>query len=242
MRPAGSRRRVADARSLRTLPLAPCAGVTWRASEGGRAKPRAALLLDAARAAVAHVAAHAWPPAVAAFLAAADADAGAPPELLAALREDEDGNGGGDDGGGTDLDDEGAGEQASAGVVAERGRLAAQLSTWLRANGFHTATRQAQLQAGAFWQMDHATPVAEGGGSCGADNLRTLCTPCHAAATRDLAARLASTRRLKMRAASVDAPPDAQARGGAAAEDSAAAAVGPGRKRKVAKAPAKAAQ
>ena len=240
MRPAGSRRCVADAHSLRTPPLASRAGVTWRASEGGRAKPRAALLLDAARAAVAHVAAHAWPSAVASFLAAADADAGAPPELLAALREDEDGGGGGDDGGGTDLEDEGAGEQAWAGVAAERGRLAAQLSTWLRANGFHTATRQAQLQAGAFWQMDHATPVAEGGGSCGSDNLRTLCTPCHAAATRDLAARLASTRRDK-RAASVDAPPDAQARRGGDAKGAAAAAVGPGRKRKSAKAPSKAA-
>ena len=27
--------------------------------------------------------------------------------------------------------------------------------------------------------MDHITPVAEGGGECDVDNLRTLCTVCH---------------------------------------------------------------
>ena len=187
------------------------------------------------------MASHAWPPAVAAALAAADADAGAPPELLAALREDDDGDGGGDDGSSVDLGDEGEGEQAAAGSAVERSRLATQLATWLRANGFHTATRQAQLQAGAFWQMDHETPVAEGGGSCGSDNLRTLCTPCHAAATRDLAARLASTRRQKSRAASADAPGDAPALAGAHDGGGASAGVGPGRKRKSAKAPTKAA-
>lgn len=29
------------------------------------------------------------------------------------------------------------------------------------------------------WDMDHVTPVIEGGGSCGLDNLRTLCLRCH---------------------------------------------------------------
>mmetsp|Transcript_10438 Transcript_10438/g.21657 ORF Transcript_10438/g.21657 Transcript_10438/m.21657 type:complete len:1175 (+) Transcript_10438:84-3608(+) len=37
-----------------------------------------------------------------------------------------------------------------------------------------------------FWQADHIVPVAEGGGGCGLDNLRTLCTPCHAAETASL--------------------------------------------------------
>ena len=211
-----------------------CAGVKWRASEGGRAKARAALLLDAARAAAAHAAAHRWPAAVAAALASADVDAGAPPELLAALGEDDDGADSS-----VDLDDESDGEQAAAGSLAERTRLGTQLAAWLRGNGFHTAARQAQLQAGAFWQMDHATPVAEGGGSCGTDNLRTLCTPCHAAATRDLAARLASSRR-QARAASMDAgdaPPLALAAEGPAGA-AAAGGVGPGRKRKGAKVPA----
>lgn len=30
------------------------------------------------------------------------------------------------------------------------------------------------------WEADHIIPVAEGGGSCGLDNLRTLCKSCHA--------------------------------------------------------------
>jgi len=30
-----------------------------------------------------------------------------------------------------------------------------------------------------FWEMDHITPVCQGGGSCGMDNLWTLCLPCH---------------------------------------------------------------
>lgn len=33
---------------------------------------------------------------------------------------------------------------------------------------------------GDFWQADHILAVAEGGGSCGLENLRTLCVPCHA--------------------------------------------------------------
>ena len=41
-----------------------------------------------------------------------------------------------------------------------------------------------------FWQVDHITPVAEGGGSCGLDNLRTLCTPCHKIETDRLHQRL----------------------------------------------------
>ncbi|KAL3817457.1 hypothetical protein ACHAXA_001464 [Cyclostephanos tholiformis] len=41
-----------------------------------------------------------------------------------------------------------------------------------------------------FWQADHIFAVAEGGGSSGLDNLRTLCTPCHSAETEKLLARL----------------------------------------------------
>jgi hypothetical protein len=33
---------------------------------------------------------------------------------------------------------------------------------------------------GDFWQADHIHAVAEGGGGCNIDNLRTLCVPCHA--------------------------------------------------------------
>jgi len=46
-----------------------------------------------------------------------------------------------------------------------------------------------------FWEMDHILPVAEGGGLCGLENLRTLCIPCHMQHSADLAARLAIERR-----------------------------------------------
>ncbi|KAL7563289.1 hypothetical protein ACA910_016649 [Epithemia clementina (nom. ined.)] len=43
---------------------------------------------------------------------------------------------------------------------------------------------------GDFWQVDHIQAVAEGGGSCGLDNLRTLCVPCHQRETEKLRSRL----------------------------------------------------
>lgn len=30
-----------------------------------------------------------------------------------------------------------------------------------------------------YWEMDHILPVAHGGGTCGLDNLQTLCIICH---------------------------------------------------------------
>ncbi len=35
------------------------------------------------------------------------------------------------------------------------------------------------FQIPRLWQMDHIVPVVKGGGSCGLDNLRTLCLWCH---------------------------------------------------------------
>ena len=43
---------------------------------------------------------------------------------------------------------------------------------------------------GDFWQADHIVAVAEGGGGCGLENLRTLCTPCHQNETEKLKYRL----------------------------------------------------
>lgn len=43
---------------------------------------------------------------------------------------------------------------------------------------------------GHFWEADHIVPVAEGGGACGLENLRTLCVPCHADESEKLRWRL----------------------------------------------------
>ena len=41
-----------------------------------------------------------------------------------------------------------------------------------------------------LWDADHILPVAEGGGECDLDNLRTLCLPCHREVTAELRFRL----------------------------------------------------
>ncbi len=46
-----------------------------------------------------------------------------------------------------------------------------------------------------LWEMDHTIPVVEGGGSCGLENLRTLCWACHRKETAALAARRAAARK-----------------------------------------------
>jgi len=45
------------------------------------------------------------------------------------------------------------------------------------------------LRRRRYWEVDHIVPVVEGGGSCGLENLRTLCWECHRKATRELALR-----------------------------------------------------
>ena len=51
----------------------------------------------------------------------------------------------------------------------------------------------------ALWECDHILPVAEGGGFCTIDNLRTLCVECHKAKTAELHARLAANRKARAR-------------------------------------------
>lgn len=46
----------------------------------------------------------------------------------------------------------------------------------------------------SLWDADHVIPVAEGGGQCDLDNLRTLCLPCHREVTADLRRRLRHAR------------------------------------------------
>lgn len=46
------------------------------------------------------------------------------------------------------------------------------------------------------WQADHILAVIAGGGMCGLENLRTLCTtPCHKQVTKELRSRLAAQRK-----------------------------------------------
>ena len=42
----------------------------------------------------------------------------------------------------------------------------------------------------SLWDADHILPVAEGGGQCDLDNIRTLCLPCHREQTARLRQRL----------------------------------------------------
>ena len=55
--------------------------------------------------------------------------------------------------------------------------------------------RRRSQGTGHLWQADHITPVAEGGGECGIENYRTLCTACHKAETTALAKRMAKARK-----------------------------------------------
>lgn len=49
-----------------------------------------------------------------------------------------------------------------------------------------------------LWEMDHVTPVVEGGADCGLENLRTLCWSCHRAETAALAARRSEKRKASL--------------------------------------------
>jgi 5-methylcytosine-specific restriction protein A len=59
----------------------------------------------------------------------------------------------------------------------------------LRLYGMKSITTRRSL-----WDADHIRPVAEGGGQCDLDNLRTLCLLCHREATSQLRQRLTALR------------------------------------------------
>lgn len=46
----------------------------------------------------------------------------------------------------------------------------------------------------SLWDADHVVPVAEGGGECDLENIRTLCLRCHRHATLQLRQRLRCAR------------------------------------------------
>jgi len=66
-------------------------------------------------------------------------------------------------------------------------RRATLLASW----GLKARTRK------SLWDADHIVPVAEGGGECDVDNIRTLCLRCHREATMQFRQRL---RAAKLRA------------------------------------------
>jgi 5-methylcytosine-specific restriction protein A len=51
-----------------------------------------------------------------------------------------------------------------------------------------------KLTRRSLWDADHIVPVAEGGGECDLDNIRTLCLICHRRETQALRDRLAAAR------------------------------------------------
>jgi len=71
---------------------------------------------------------------------------------------------------------------AYAELKRSRGKVRASL---LELWGLKSVTARRTL-----WDADHILPVAEGGGECDLENLRTLCLPCHREVTAELRRRL----------------------------------------------------
>lgn len=71
---------------------------------------------------------------------------------------------------------------AYAELKRSRGRVRAEL---LEVWGMKSVTARRSL-----WDADHIVAVAEGGGECDLENLRTLCLCCHREVTADLRRRL----------------------------------------------------
>ncbi len=59
-----------------------------------------------------------------------------------------------------------------------------------RAAGLSLYSMKSIASRRSLWDADHVVPVAEGGGQCDLDNLRTLCLPCHRQITAQLRQRL----------------------------------------------------
>jgi hypothetical protein len=76
-------------------------------------------------------------------------------------------------------------DTVAAYAVLKRSRGAAR-EAGLRLYGMKSIASRRSL-----WDADHILPVAEGGGQCDLDNIRTLCLLCHREATAQLRQRLA---------------------------------------------------
>jgi 5-methylcytosine-specific restriction protein A len=82
----------------------------------------------------------------------------------------------------------GASYEAWQATKAWRIRVAHALSDAARLSGWGPLLSPSRRPL-ATWEADHIVPVVEGGGGTGLDNLRTLCRPCHRAATAELRRR-----------------------------------------------------
>jgi 5-methylcytosine-specific restriction endonuclease McrA len=68
------------------------------------------------------------------------------------------------------------------------------VAEWKRLRRTHPNRRRAALAAWglkklhrrSLWDADHIVPVAEGGGECDLENIRTLCLRCHRRVTEEL--------------------------------------------------------
>ena len=65
-----------------------------------------------------------------------------------------------------------------------------------RAEGLRVYGMRSLTSRRSLWDADHIIPVAEGGGQCDLDNLRTLCLLCHREETGRLRTRLRASRLL----------------------------------------------
>lgn len=70
----------------------------------------------------------------------------------------------------------------------------AQVIAFLRTTDPYMRGRET-VPVSSLWDADHIVPVAEGGGGCGLENLRTLCRVCHGRVTAELRTRLAGKKK-----------------------------------------------
>lgn len=75
----------------------------------------------------------------------------------------------------------------------------------VRAAGLRLYGMKSIASRRSLWDADHILPVAEGGGQCDLDNIRTLCLLCHREATARLRSRLRSSKNSTVDEASIPA-------------------------------------
>ena len=75
-------------------------------------------------------------------------------------------------------------------LFTEPGYALGDASIFARSGGILIFGQRVPFRSASYWEADHVVPVAEGGGACGLDNLRTLCWRCHPKETGKLRRRL----------------------------------------------------